>query len=123
MTSANFRFSNCAARGERFPVYDPDMEPRLEPRPQDDAVFLQGVFEALAGIEARAYSLLAELGASPVCRVRTAGGGSKNPVWTRLRQQRLGPGVSVERAAMDEAAYGAALLAVSGYGRRQPPIS
>lgn len=28
--------------GERFPVNDPGMQPRLQPRPADDAVFLQG---------------------------------------------------------------------------------
>jgi len=28
--------------GERFPVNDPLLQPRLEPRPSDDAVFLQG---------------------------------------------------------------------------------
>jgi hypothetical protein len=28
--------------GERFPVNDPGLRPRLEPRPEDDAVFLQG---------------------------------------------------------------------------------
>lgn len=29
--------------GERFPINDPDMAPRLEPRPASDAVFLQGM--------------------------------------------------------------------------------
>jgi sugar (pentulose or hexulose) kinase len=29
--------------GERFPVNDPGMQPRLELRPEDDALFLQGV--------------------------------------------------------------------------------
>lgn len=28
--------------GERFPVNDPGLPPRLTPRPEDDAVFLQG---------------------------------------------------------------------------------
>lgn len=28
--------------GERFPVNDPQLQPRLEPRPDDDALFLQG---------------------------------------------------------------------------------
>ena len=30
------------AKGERFPVNDPDKEPCIVPRPDDDAVFLQG---------------------------------------------------------------------------------
>lgn len=29
--------------GERFPVNDPELQPRLEPRPADDAMFLQVV--------------------------------------------------------------------------------
>jgi sugar (pentulose or hexulose) kinase len=29
--------------GERFPVNDPGLQPRLEPRPADDAAFLQGM--------------------------------------------------------------------------------
>lgn len=28
--------------GERFPINDPALPPRLEPRPADDALFLQG---------------------------------------------------------------------------------
>lgn len=30
------------SKGERFPVSDPDKEPCISPRPDDDAVFLQG---------------------------------------------------------------------------------
>ena len=30
--------------GERFPVNDPGLQPRLTPRPDDDAAFLQGVW-------------------------------------------------------------------------------
>jgi sugar (pentulose or hexulose) kinase len=98
--------------GERFPVNDPTLAPRLSPRPADDAEFLHGLLESLARIEARGYGLLAELGATPVRRVDTAGGGAKNPVWTRIRQRLLG--VPVARAAHTEAAYGAALLARDG---------
>lgn len=54
-------------------VNDPQLQPRLEPRPADDAQFLQGVFESIARIEAQAYRLLAEKGASPVRKVYTAG--------------------------------------------------
>lgn len=31
--------------GERFPVNDPQLQPQLEPRPADDALFLHGVCE------------------------------------------------------------------------------
>jgi len=35
--------------GERFPLNDPTLEPRLEPRPDDDVKFLQGPFQTVAG--------------------------------------------------------------------------
>jgi sugar (pentulose or hexulose) kinase len=98
--------------GERFPVNDPALVPRLTPRPADDAAFLHGLLESLARIEARGYGLLGELGATPLCRVETAGGGARNPAWTHIRQRLLG--VPVTRAAHTEAAYGAALLARDG---------
>ncbi|MEW5966965.1 MAG: FGGY-family carbohydrate kinase [Pseudomonadota bacterium] len=101
--------------GERFPVNDPTLAPRLTPRPADDADFLHGLLESLARIEAQGYARLAELGASPVKRVETAGGGARNPAWTRIRARLLG--VPVTRAAHTEAAYGSALLARDGAAR------
>jgi sugar (pentulose or hexulose) kinase len=101
--------------GERFPVNDPRLAPRFAPRPADDAEFLHGLLESLARIEARGYGLLAELGANQLTRVETAGGGARNPVWTRIRARLLG--VPVARAAHTEAAYGAALLARDGQQR------
>ena len=101
--------------GERFPVNDPELAPRLSPRPADDAEFLHGLLESLARVEARGYALLAELGASPLARVETAGGGACNPAWTRIRERHLG--VSVSAARHSEAAYGAALLARDGVSR------
>ncbi len=101
--------------GERFPVNDPQLSPRLSPRPADDAAFLHGLLESLGRIEAGGYGLLAELGASRLVRVETAGGGAKNPAWTRIRERLLG--VPVRRANHAEAAYGAALLARDGLQR------
>jgi len=100
------------APGERFPVNDPCLAPRLSPRPADDRAFLQGLFEGIARIEALGYGLLCELGAPPLRRVLTVGGGAANPVWTRIRQRLLG--VPVAAAAHQEAAYGAAQLALRG---------
>jgi len=101
--------------GERFPLNDPTLAPRLAPRPADDAEFLHGLLESLARIEAQGYSLLSALGATPVRRVETAGGGAHNPVWARIRQRVIG--VPVARATHTEAAYGAALLARDGQQR------
>ncbi len=41
--------------GERFPKFDPHKQPCMEPRPADDAVFLQGLLEAMAKTEATGY--------------------------------------------------------------------
>jgi sugar (pentulose or hexulose) kinase len=98
--------------GERFPVNDPSLAPRMSPRPVDDAAFLHGLLESLGRIEVQGYGLLAELGAPPLQRVDTAGGGAQNPAWTRIRERLLG--VPVRRAAHTEAAYGSALLARDG---------
>lgn len=96
-------------RGERFPINDPHLEPRLEPRPADPRVFLQGLLESLSRIEAQGYETLQRLGASPLKRVWTAGGGAQNPAWLALRQRCLGVPVAV--SPHTEAAYGAARLA------------
>jgi sugar (pentulose or hexulose) kinase len=100
------------APGERFPINDPAMLPRLTPRPENDATYLQGLLESLARIEAHGYRLLAQLGATPLQSVLTAGGGAGNRAWTRIRARTLG--VPVSAAPHTEAAYGAALLARSG---------
>jgi len=99
------------AKGERFPVNDPDLEPRLVPRPVDDTRFFQGILEGIAQIEATAYGLLESLGAPSPKTVMTIGGGSDNTGWMRLRERLLG--VPVMRAATGEAAYGAARLALA----------
>ena len=98
--------------GERFPVNDPDLSPRLTPRPADDAEFLHGLLESLARIEAQGYRLLKELGATSLVQVLSAGGGAQNDTWARIRQRLLG--VPVARALHTDAAYGAALLARDG---------
>lgn len=107
------------APGERFPVNDPAMQPRLTPRPASDAQFLQGMLEGIAAIEARAYRLLAEKGASALTRVVTAGGGAQNGAWTAMRQAALG--VPVVASQQAEAAYGSALLARQGAELAAPP--
>ncbi|MBF2096982.1 MAG: FGGY-family carbohydrate kinase [Gloeomargaritaceae cyanobacterium C42_A2020_066] len=98
--------------GERFPIHDPHLDPRLEPRPADPVEFLHGLLESLARIEAQGYQKLQALGGPPVVQVLTAGGGSRNPTWTHIRQRHLG--VPVRPADHQEAAYGAARLAALG---------
>jgi sugar (pentulose or hexulose) kinase len=97
------------AAGERFPLNDPELQPKLDPKPEDELIFFQGILEGIATIEARGYEVLTQLGAPAVRKVLTAGGGSHNPAWRKIREQKLG--VPVEIAAHSEASYGAALLA------------
>jgi len=95
--------------GERFPVNDPALAPRLAPRPADDAAFLHGVLESMARIDRDAYAVMARLGAPRPAQVVTAGGGAANPAWTAIRARVLG--VPVVAAATPEAAVGVARLA------------
>lgn len=98
--------------GERFPVHDPDLAPRIEPRPDDASRFLQGLLEGMARIEARGYRLLEELGAPYPTSVRNVGGGAANAAWCRIRERMLG--VPLVEPTHGEAAYGTALLARAG---------
>ena len=100
--------------GERFPVNDPAFAPRLEPRPTDDRVFFQGILESIARIEAEAYGKLAELGASKLASIRTAGGGAANAAWTKMRLRALG--VPEKPSLSEHAAVGTARLAWRGIG-------
>ena len=99
-------------KGDRFPINDPNLPPRLEPRPTDSVEFLHGLLESIARIEARGYQLLQELGATPLTKVYTAGGGAKNSVWSAIRKRYLK--VPVETPIHTAAAYGVALLAMRG---------
>jgi sugar (pentulose or hexulose) kinase/predicted GIY-YIG superfamily endonuclease len=94
--------------GERFPVNDVYLAPQLEPRPDHDVEFLHGLLQGLARIETTGYARLAGLGAPPLKRVVTNGGGAGNETWRILRERLLG--VPVGTASHGEAAYGSALL-------------
>lgn len=98
--------------GERFPRNDPALPARLEPRPADDRQFLHGLLEGLARIEAEGYARLRALGATPLARIASCGGGAGNETWRRLRERLIG--VPVRAAEYQEAAYGAARLARHG---------
>ena len=100
--------------GERFPRPDEEAVGKLEPVPDTRAQFLHCILHGIARVEAEGYDALAELGASPLARVLTSGGGSNNPQWTAMRQRMLG--VPTARAENIDAAYGSALLAARGTG-------
>jgi sugar (pentulose or hexulose) kinase len=98
------------APGERFPINDPSLLPRLTPRPEDDVAFLQGLLLGIARIEKQGYDLLEKLGASPTQQILTAGGGAQNDTWRRLRANLLQKPIKI--AAHPEAATGSAYLAL-----------
>jgi D-ribulokinase len=110
-----FDYYPLLKKGDRFPINDPQLPPKLEPRPDDPVQFLHGLLESIAKIEALGYRRLQELGATPLSHVYTAGGGAKNPTWTAIRERYLQ--VPVVASVHREAAYGAALLAKRGFNQ------
>ena len=88
-TESGLSLRPLPAPGERFPVDDPELLPVLEPRPVSDALYLHGLLEGLAEIEAQGWQRLKELGASAPQRIISIGGGARNPQWRRLRERRL----------------------------------
>ncbi|MEY3929753.1 MAG: hypothetical protein RLZZ516_1463 [Cyanobacteriota bacterium] len=97
--------------GERFPVDDPSLAPILMPRPVSDALYLQALLEGLAVIERDGWRRLQALGAPPIRRVLSLGGGARNPQWRQLRQRLLG--IPVLNRPEASAARGMARLALS----------
>jgi D-ribulokinase len=102
--------------GERFPLNDPQLRPRLTPRPEDDVTFLHELLVAMARIEKQGYRLLEQLGASSLRQIYTAGGGANNDTWRTLRADQLQ--VPIKIAASTEAAVGTAYLAQGEIARR-----
>lgn len=99
--------------GERFPINDPSFSPQLTPRPETPEKFLHGLLEGIARIEAQGYQRLQALGATPLTKVFSAGGGADNSTWTAIRQRLLS--VPVKRAISTEASFGTASLALQGW--------
>ncbi|MFL0782428.1 MAG: FGGY-family carbohydrate kinase [Prochlorococcus sp.] len=88
--SSGLKLRPLPAIGERFPIDDPSLQPVLEPRPVSDALYLHGLLEGLARIEAEGWQRLMELGAPPAERLITLGGGARNPQWRRIRERLIG---------------------------------
>jgi sugar (pentulose or hexulose) kinase len=99
-------------------VNDSNKTSKIEPRPDTDVQFFQALLEGIANIEKEAYEKLHELGASRPVRIYTAGGGSNNATWRAIRRQIIG--TDIVQATQNEACYGSALLARSGYQTANP---
>ncbi len=98
--------------GERFPINDPELAPRLTPHTTDNLTRFQGMLEGIAMIEKQGYQQLHALGAPYPSSIRSVGGGANNQAWCQIRRQLLG--VPLVEPQHQEAAYGAALLAHQG---------
>ena len=94
--------------GERFPVNDPTLQPRMSPRPQRNSDFLHGLLEGMANIEARCYQAIQQRGGAFPHTIFTAGGGSTNQTWKQIREVTLGQ--KIFNANHTEAAVGSARL-------------
>ncbi|MDX8510697.1 FGGY-family carbohydrate kinase [Mesorhizobium captivum] len=112
VTETGLDYYPLASAGERFPIADATLKPRLLPRPESDADYLKAMLEGIAAIEALGYQRLAELGAPRLTSVRSVGGGAANAAWTEIRRRKLG--VAFLPALSDEAAAGTARLALMG---------
>lgn len=107
-TPSGLDFYPLTQPGERFPINDPDKQPRLEPRPQSNVLFLQGMLEGIALIEEQCYREIAARGGAYPDVLFTAGGGASNPVFQKIRSRTLG--LELKNAKYTDAAIGAAQL-------------
>lgn len=114
----NLQYYPLLKTGERFPINDPDLAPRMSPKAEHDALFFQGLLEGIAEIEHAGYKLLEQLGAPYPSSVVTAGGGAINKAWQQIREKKLG--VPVTAAKYTSAAYGSAKLAAKNYMKNHP---
>jgi sugar (pentulose or hexulose) kinase len=126
MSNIDLSYYPLIKKGERFPIADGEKEPLLEPVPDSRQQYLHGILQGISDVEKDGFQVLGKLGASPSrpAKVMTCGGGSKNDMWTRMRQRKLcsafdDDDIAVERANNTEASYGAAILAAATF--LQPP--
>lgn len=96
--------------GEQFPVRNPRMRAVVEPRPDDDTVFLQALLEALADAEHDGYWLLQRLGSRPPEQVYTFESGPNQGAWLKIRKQKMKAKLCTLETKPN-AALGAALVA------------
>ncbi|WP_178862399.1 FGGY family carbohydrate kinase [Thiomicrorhabdus cannonii] len=108
------RFYPLLHAGERFPIADPAWPPRMPSVPAKNAslaekkAFLLALLHGLSHIERLGYERLRALGADPLKRLYTVGGGSQNAIWQRLRQTYLD--AEFATAQSRDAAYGVTRL-------------
>ncbi|MFD9892191.1 FGGY-family carbohydrate kinase [Amycolatopsis sp. NPDC059027] len=98
--------------GERFPFGSAEAEGFVLGTPADETELHRARLEGVAFLERLALDHLRRLGVEVTGPLLAAGGGSRSPLWTRIRASVTGLGLRVAPNA--ETGYGAALLAAAG---------
>lgn len=120
-TDSPLNYYPLVKQGERFPIADTERLPMLEPKPENRVEYLHAILQGISNVERDGFQVLGELGADPSIpmQVHTCGGGARNDMWLKMRENRLSRAfdmnISVERALNTEASYGAAVLASSSF--------
>ncbi len=102
-----------ARPGERFPIADVLLQPKMTPIPENRAMFFQAILEGITAIEALGYEQLALFGAPRLKSLRTVGSGAANTQWTRLREAFIP--APFKGTCSTQASYGSAVLAKIGW--------
>ncbi|WP_344533111.1 FGGY-family carbohydrate kinase [Streptomyces albiaxialis] len=98
--------------GERFPFVSGEARGFTRGAPVDEADAHRAALEGVAFLERLALDRVRALGVPVEGPLHAAGGGSRSPLWTRIRATVLGMPLRVAPRA--ETAFGAALLAATG---------
>lgn len=109
----NLNYYPLISKGERFPIADSHLKPKVSPRPTLDSAFLHALLEGLVSVEKLGYVTLENLGATKINRIYAVGGGTKNRIWMELRKQNLG--YKTKKAAHIDAAFGVTQLLVKAF--------
>jgi len=136
MIDCAYDYYPLTKQGERFPVADSLKLPIMDPKPKQNnrVEYLHAILQGIAKVECQGYKALGDLGAIPSfpSTIWTCGGGSKNPMWTKMRQRLLVKQrkdlslvvgdtnealleLPVRRALQSEASFGAAVIAASTF--------
>ena len=99
-------------RGERFPFVAPDAEAFVIGGPADEADGIRATLEGVTFVERLGYERLAELRAVARPPIVVTGGGSRSPLWNRIRATVLG--VPLLATPDASTARGACILAAAG---------
>ncbi|MBF6056859.1 FGGY-family carbohydrate kinase [Thiomicrorhabdus heinhorstiae] len=113
-----------ATIGERFPIADPQLQPKWPPLPEkslqqafelkdEKAIhahrcFLFGLLYSLSEVERKGYQRLEEMGCEQLQQLFSVGGGCKNPIWMTLRANLIP--CELVQAWQQDAAYGVTRL-------------